>query len=593
MQSDLKAEIKTLHSQALKMKKELKQNTAELDRLQETYSSEELKFTKKLNLEKQKQLRQEEEAATKDLKEELARVQANLISLDENHKVALEQLNPEQVRKNFEDDEGIYEEIKESMQQTNNQMSKLVGNRLKNVILHNLDTQHTELQQEDLEDFINYFNKINTKLDKMNNSLLMRASRFLESKLGYLQSKRIAENDLNKVLVAVLAIIAGYFFVYYVLPFYLLTICFVAGYKCVQAYRLYEAILVFKAVQDNLDAIEQRLLEQVQEQIAKEVEIENERYDNQRGKLKTNEANLMVAIDKALADTAKAFNFKGEDIQNDFKRCQQTQSDSIARLVEKNKNLQEQINSIQMEITKKNKQLSEEVKQLPQKLLNPDSIGEDKIFSSKFLIDIIDEKPVFFEHPKTASLFLYEDLGDVNDFVRLLVFQLRATMNPFNFDITVIDKLYMGASLQGFVSEKEKYKTLFNIVTDEASYAEYLDTTKLVITKRMRAIKSMTSNIDIYNENMLKTRSVPESYKFLFWYNPTPSDFENLTIAQLLRVGGDLGIYLHGFYSKREFIKGGSDSEKLIHNVPSVYLIEKGKLVPRSKEFVMDLIEKA
>ena len=43
----------------------------------------------------------------------------------------------------------------------------------------------------------------------------------------------------------------------------------------------------------------------------------------------------------------------------------------------------------------------------------------------------------------------------------------------------------------------------------------------------------------------------------------------------------------------KDFLRVHIFSEKLIHNVPSVYLIEKGKLVPRSKEFVMDLIEKA
>lgn len=593
MQSEIKDEIKSLHSQALKMKKELKQNTAELNRLQEMYSNEEMKFSQKLSTEKKKRLQQAEDEATKSLKDKLTKVQSDLISIDEKHKFALEQLNPEKVKTNFIEEQEIYCEIKQAMQQTSDQMSLLVGNRLKNVIIKNLDLQHMKLQQEDLGDFIEYFNRTNLKLDKMNNSLIMKINRFIESKLGFIQTKRIAENDLNKILIAVVALIIGYFFVYYVLPFYFCAILFVACYRCVQAYRLYEAILVFKAVQDNLDAVEQQLLDQIQEQINKDIESENERYNEQRSKAKDLEANLLVAIDRALADTAKNFNYDGADLKDDFKRCQQTQGDSIARLTEKNKVLQEQINTIQLQISKKNSELSEEIKQLPQRLLNPENMGDDKIFNSKFLIDIVDEKPEYFQHPKAASLFLYEDLADVNDFMRLIVFQLRATLNPFNFDVTVIDKLYMGASLQGFASENEKYKTLFNIITDESALSEYIDTTKLVITKRMRAIKSITSNIDLYNENMLKTRSVPETYKFLFWYNPNPSDFENLTVAQLLRVGGDLGIYLHAFYSKREFIKGGSDSSRIIQNVPSVYLIEKGKLVPRSKEFIADLIEKA
>lgn len=591
MYKELQSDVRNLHSTLTKLKKEFRNNNEDLQRIAAAEETELKNYNTRLSQEKHAALEKAKAAATNDLKAKLSEKKKEMHELEETHKSNLANMNEEEILEDFRGEQELYNEMKETVQDTNDKLAQHVGNRLKIELLRQLGAQKVELSQEELDSFIDYFNNVNAKLEKMYNGPLSKLYNKYEEIVDTLSEKRIVENDLNKIILFVLCAIIGYLFAKFMMPIYVVALISYFVFNLYRSYRLYETVLVLKTVQDNIQAIEARLEQMVSEELRQRVEAENVHYDTVKQKIKEQCDILEVEIDEALKKCQEEFVFDSDKMQTDFDICKQSNEDKKLRLETRNAELEQEIKELSNELLEKNKMLSTMVDELPKKLLSPKIIGESKLFDCKFLMDVENGKPVYFEHPKKTSLFLYDDVADVNNFIKLVVYQLRANINPYNFKVTLIDKKHLGNDFQGFVDMK--YSTLFQILSSDNTVTEMLDTTRLVLSKRITNIKSTFKDIDEYNKSMIVSKSVTENYQFIFYLDMDSSAADNEVIQQLMFAGSDVGFYFHAFQQKDLFYKDTSASLQLLTKIGAVFLIEKGKVTTKSRDFIKEKVMEA
>ena len=591
MYKELQADVRELHAKLTKLKKEFRGNSEELKRISSMEETELKNYNARLSKETSSALEKAKEDATHDLNVQLSKKKQELKALEEKHKSNLAEMNEDEILEEFREEREIYNEIKEAIKNTNGLLTNHVGCRLKNEIMKQLSVQKVNLEQEELDSFIEYFNEVNEKLDKMNKGFAAKMYNSAESKLQKLSEKRIAENDLNKIILFVLCCILGYVFAKFIMPFYVFAIVGFFGYNLYRSYRLYENILVLKAVQDNIRIVETHIEEMVTAELQQRVEAENAHYDKMYQRLQEEHTNLEVTIDETLRKCQENFKFDDAKMKADFDVCKQSKEDKKLRLESRNMELEQQIKEITKELIEKNNALTAIVDELPKKLLAPDVIGESKLFDCKFLMDIENGKPVYFEHPKMTTLFLYEDIHEVNNFIKLLVYQLRANINPYSFKVTLVDKKHLGNDFQGFVDSK--YPSLFEILSSDSNVNDMLENLRLLLAKRVTNIKSTFKNIEEYNKSMIISKSVTESYQFIFYLDMDSTTANNEVFQQLMFAGSDVGFYFHAFQQKEAFYKDASTSLQFLNKVGSVFLIEKGKITTKSREFIKENIVQA
>ena len=231
-----------------------------------------------------------------------------------------------------------------------------------------------------------------------------------------------------------------------------------------------------------------------------------------------------------------------------------------------------------------NEMLKKLINEIPRQYLDPTKIGNDTIFDANFIIDIDDGKPIFFSHPKKGTLFLYDSVNDVFDFIKLICMQVRKRMNAYAYSVIVCDKVYMGSPLRPFVSQE--YPQLFSIAATETEITDCLKDISDTMLKRSANIMATFKNIDEYNDAMIKSDSVPESYQLIFFINPSETVLGNEAFTQVTQIGGEIGIYNHVFMQKDNFFDLGDRASKLLSTVSVVYTIQDGKITTKAKNFV-------
>ena len=207
-------------------------------------------------------------------------------------------------------------------------------------------------------------------------------------------------------------------------------------------------------------------------------------------------------------------------------------------------------------------------------------------------------KPIFFEHKQVCSLFIYNAIEEVYDFLRLICTQLRCKLNPSCLSIYLYDETTLGSDCLYFVSKDENLMRsgtadrMFLILTDEASLNAKMEELATELLKRSSSVKRNYANVAEYNKDMLALESLTLSYIFLFIVNPQGKIFGDATMKRVLRNGGAVGIFPHIFISKSEVFEMGDSAKNMLDLVSQVYLLQNGVIFERAKDFVLDSLVK-
>ena len=123
---------------------------------------------------------------------------------------------------------------------------------------------------------------------------------------------------------------------------------------------------------------------------------------------------------------------------------------------------------------------------------------------------------------------------------------------------------------------------------DKEKIKETIDDLVASINTRVAAIRQDYDNIAAYNQAMVESDSLTESYEFVFYQNPENRVLSDLNMQQLYRLGGPLGIFVHLFIKKDVFYGMGDLAEELVESSEGIYLLQDGSLLKRAKEFVSE-----
>lgn len=525
--------------------------------------------------------------------------QKALSDLESQHEEDLANLTVDNLMKNYSSKQEILQEVKESADELHKVIIEVVGQRFCDELESQLEVQEMKIEDENLDEMINYFNDCGTEIKKVSTG---------SSKLiGMINSVQnlIVDIDGSNVQLPTSAIlgIAGVLIVIiflcykYVFPFYVLLLCILCVINLLRNYKVFKIILAQKTIRDNVDAIEERFRAEVLEEIERKTEEINEHFEKEKTALQSELRNINEEIERLNQTADRSFVFDEDSIRDIYnatirqKELRESEiSDSIHAADVEMQELYKKLDEL-------NSELNRTIGDIQEQYLDYDSIGTSLQFDGKFIIDVVESKPIFFEHPKTSVLCLYQDEKVIADFIRLLNLQLRVKMSPTAYRVDVVDPTNLGRDYLCFkpVPKNDKEKAsigkLFRIIKNDGEYAPVVEENSELLSKRINTILSGHSDIEAYNEFMLSIDSLTEAYQFSFLLDPSSKTLTDTRMHQLLRNGSSVGMYYHLFIREDEFYSMGQGVPAILSNVGKFYVQTGSNIQSRAKDWLLEKIE--
>lgn len=528
------------------------------------------------------------------LQERLANVQQEYDSLKQEYESSKSELTEENLLEQYSSQQDILSEVRESTIAVQKQLKETIGSQFYNVLYQHLEDRTIQLEESDLDSVISYFNQCSAKLDKVLKSrspITKFVNGFEDKVMG--SELSISSNNMYAVI-AVVYLVISFFLYKFIFPVYGMLLVFQAGYNIVHFYNIYKILVVQKSVQDNISLIDQKIHEEVLNDLAQRIEENDNYYQKEFRRCENSIDKINTEIMSVSVSVSNAFHFDDSDIKREYDRSIQAKNEHESNLMESKYSKSKELQKLQEEVSAYKEQLTK----LLQEAVDFSSIGKDKIFDPNFTIDV-DEKEMrlqTFVHPNTSSLFLYNTVDEVYEFIRLINIQLRHKLDPLAFTVKLYDSTTIGAPCLKFTSpSKKKGDTsinAFKIFTEQDALRDALADGVEILESRMNSIRREFKCINDYNAKMLELDSVPETYEFWFIVDPESSFIESPSFQKLLINGGDLGIYCHVFKSETEFNAGGDTSKSLLDSVNVIYLLQNGVLNKVAKEKVREPLDK-
>lgn len=518
--------------------------------------------------------------------------------LAKQKEIELEETSEEKIIQNSSDKQSILQEVKESSDMLQQVIVETVGQRFSDELNLQLSKQELIVDKNQLDSIVSYFNlcadeisRFSSKSNKIQNTV--RA--FQKSILGVDVSGLGADNNI-RIVIAIIFLVLTLLCFKYVYPFYVIVLIVVIVLNIIRNYKILKIILIHKAVRDNVSAIEDMIHKQALDLVEKKTKEINSRYEKES-------ANLTVQIEQAKENLQKAVRMADSSFIFDDRDIRETYELAMKQKDSRENSINQEIHDIEVKVSNLfakletyEKQVSAFLGDLQHEYLDPKKIGTSYELNTKFLIDVEESKPVFFDYPMTSMLFLYDNSNSVQDFIRLINLQLRGKLNPTAFNIIICDVITIGKEYIRFKASDssdagDTYKRLFKILTTAEDFKEMVQEHTVELTSRMKDMGSDFKNIVEYNKFMLSIDSLTMPYIFIFIQDLDMAELVNSKTAQLLRNGGDFGIYFHVFLKKPSFIKGKDRAIEMCESIQKFYVLDEKGPKSRAKDWVLSLFD--
>ena len=582
--NEIQAALQKSLSAKASLTADIERTKKELEEVINQRNAENIKYRTRVETARETELKAFKDKLSSPYESQLKSVVDQIKAETDKYDSVIKGLTIDKIESTFSDKKAVQDELKSTLDKLSQQLGVLIGSSFRDELFRQLDTKKIVIEQEDLKEFILYFNNLNIEVGKMLKKQNKDSENKFKDKISALDVVRLISNKKNLVLVSSVGIILFIVFTKYVLPFYLMVLMLQLIINCKKSYRIYEIILAYKSIDDNVSKIEDLLREQEEKEVVKQKKREKKKFDLMMQKLNAKEEELKDSIEKAKKHAEATFVFDGAHLKESHDIIIVNTDNRIRKMQDNIKGLESALKEAINNCEKYSAELKRLAELVPKKYLRYDAVGENVIFDGKFLFDLKENKPIFFQHPKRTSVYLYDDTNVYVNFIKLITVQLRGQMSPFSFDVSIMDKKFMGTQFQVFVPEK---KDKFSISVTDKEILDKFDFISESLMKRVQNIMSSFSSIEEYNEMMLKSESVTESYIFIFLINPDEKLIGNDVIAKLNSIGGSVGVYLHIFSSYNDFIKMNKAAIDLIKDTECVYKITDESV---SEENINDLV---
>lgn len=592
--NEIKKSIDQVRKDIVGIKRNLSRNEEDQREIRRAVDKAESTF--QLNLRQEKDTAQQEfvQQSVAEISNEIQSVQQQIAQTQQEYDSEIEHIKNLDIASQYSDEQAITAEVRASLAVLQEQLTKTISPRFQNELEGQFETQEIAMSSEEIEEVIKYFNKQSRMIEHMGSSSWI--DKLIDKILQVVRIPSLEKSEqaakvsfgILSVLFVVLVIVAGKF----LFPFYVLFLGVLLFYNVNKHYKIFSALIAQKTVKDNLKLIDESLRNKALEQQQALLQETQERYDAQLLHAQEELDSLKHKKDSATMSAMQSFTFDDADLQSRYNNAIKINNKRLEQLTSEKDSLQHDLSSAQNELQDLECQLHAIAGNVQSEYLDLQKIGTSPIFNPQFIIDIKKSKPTYFTHLQAGMLFLYNDSKDVSNFIRLLLLQLRIKLSPHNMNCTIIDTQDLGIDYLPFKPNNpdndEAINSLFRIIGDKEKIKETIDDLVSSINTRVAAIRQDYDNIAAYNQAMVESDSLTESYEFVFYQNPEARVLSDLNMQQLYRLGGPLGIFVHLFIKKDVFYEMGDLAEELAESSEGIYLLQDGSLLKRAKEFVSE-----
>lgn len=592
--NEIKKSIDQVRKDIVGIKRNLSRNEEDQREIRRAVDKAESTF--QLNLRQEKDTAQQEfvQQSVAEISNEIQSVQQQIAQTQQEYDSEIEHIKNLDIASQYSDEQAITAEVRASLAVLQEQLTKTISPRFQNELEGQFETQEIAMSSEEIEEVIKYFNKQSHMIEHMGSSSWI--DKLIDKILQVVRIPSLEKSEqaakvsfgILSVLFVVLVIVAGKF----LFPFYVLFLGVLLFYNVNKHYKIFSALIAQKTVKDNLKLIDESLRNKALEQQQALLQETQERYDAQLLHAQEELDSLKHKKDSATMSAMQSFTFDDADLQSRYNNAIKINNKRLEQLTSEKDSLQHDLSSAQNELQNLECQLHAIAGNVQSEYLDLQKIGTSPIFNPQFIIDIKKSKPTYFTHLQAGMLFLYNDSKDVSNFIRLLLLQLRIKLSPHNMNCTIIDTQDLGIDYLPFKPNNpdndEAINSLFRIIGDKEKIKETIDDLVSSINTRVAAIRQDYDNIAAYNQAMVESDSLTESYEFVFYQNPEARVLSDLNMQQLYRLGGPLGIFVHLFIKKDVFYEMGDLAEELVESSEGIYLLQDGSLLKRAKEFVSE-----
>lgn len=592
--NEIKKSIDRVRKDIVGIKRNLSRNEEDQREIRRAVDKAESTF--QLNLRQEKDTAQQEfvQQSIADVNNEIQSLQHQISQTQQEYDNEIDRIKCMDIASQYSDEQAITAEVRASLAVLQEQLTKTISPRFQNELEGQFETQEIAMSSEEIEEVIKYFNKQSRMIEHMGSGSWV--DKLIDKILQLVRIPSLEKNEktakvsfgILSILLVVLVAVAGKF----LFPFYVLFLGVLLFYNVNKHYRIFSALIAQKTVKDNLKLIDESLRNKALEQQQALLQETQEQYDAQLLQAQEELDSLKQRKDSATMSAMQSFTFDDTDLQSRYSNAIKINNKRLEQLKDEKDSLQYSLNEAQNELQELEHQLHAIAGNVQSEYLDLQKIGTSPIFNPQFIVDIKKSKPTYFTHLQAGMLFLYNDSKDVSNFIRLILLQLRIKLSPHNMNCTIIDTQDLGIDYLPFKPNNpdndEAINSLFRIIGDKEKIKETIDDLVASINTRVAAIRQDYDNIAAYNQAMVESDSLTESYEFVFYQNPENRVLSDLNMQQLYRLGGPLGIFVHLFIKKDVFYGMGDLAEELVESSEGIYLLQDGSLLKRAKEFVSE-----
>lgn len=601
---DLKIKLTNLQRDLAKCRENIENYERQSKHLEHEELNIKQSFERTLSEESNKELNQYVNNLSAPVANKVTELEDELLELEDRFKEEMSKFSKEDLTDYYYSESEMLEDVHKALAMLNERLTNLIGERFQKELNQQLDSVSFKIQADDLEEICDYFEKLTEYFDNIqNNNSKVTSIENIVKKLNTIGNALETGNKQLTLVVMLVLCFIFYFAFKFVFPIYVIALAMFTIYNVKLSSKIYTTSLLRKVIEDNISAIEQMYRDKALAQLNQEKRELEESYKETKNELENELSDTKNKLESILMSAKERFTYDDDKLrenQNNLLIVNKNKKSELERLKLQEK---QKYDSLLKELEVAKQQFDQAADNLKNKYINFDKVGDSYVMDKDFLLDIdaVTKKPKFFEFNFGSNLFIYSDITDVINFIKLFVVQVRARLKPSCINMTIFDDKFMGRDYLCFKeTEDDKYDNIMRLLINKEELKNYVGELSELSITRTTNIKREFNNIIEYNNFMLSQNSLPESYTFFFVQDIVLNTLLETTFRQILLNGSDLGIYPFVFLSMENFSQGGNDAKELIKYFDNIYTFDQDAthqyegsntiLKRKAKDFVLERI---
>lgn len=524
--------------------------------------------------------------AVKGTSAQVRQVTTRLTGVRGEREEALAAVSYQKILTEMKSSDRVYKEVEAISERIYQKLESQFGERLVNEARDRADSVDFDLNVKDLNRSLKRLKRLDRKIvakDKKSKKSKKDKEKgnFVDTVEEYLADK---DRGVHLTVAAIGTAVLAIFWTIASVP--VMAVSVANGVNNINnGHTAYEALLEIARIEQNLDKMNSLQEKKAKALIKKKQKAIEDNFQPKIDKLENQVLGLNKEIEKITSDTRKSFVFDDTDLSRRYAGQKDNQEATLQGLKEKLKELQEEELKLLEKKSELESKLLHSVEMLKDEFLNPERVGESTKCIEQILLDIDGDNPIFFNFPRTSCLFVYDEMSAMNQFVRLFITQIRTQMSMEVYNVEIFDSVNLGSAVRDLASSEIE---LVPIYDSEEEVKDSMEENLLNMRTRLSKIKSNYDDIFDYNEYLESIDSLLEPYRFYFYLDPDPKIFDSDTAkASLGKIGFESGVFSLVFCSKEDLKEITGDLEEFVSPFSNTFLIDRGEIVPKAKDFLV------